>query len=93
MLEQKSIFVLTLKPIKLQRDDEICVGVNVAKAEKIDWMIYAEIKALLLKYNNVLSVVRMGNQQPSSEQEKVQRLCTTYPTIEGKDIVHSGYEI
>lgn len=26
-------------------------------------MAYAEIKALLLKYNKVLSVVRMGNQQ------------------------------
>ena len=74
LLEQKSIFVLTLKPIKLQHNDEICISVNVAKAEKINWMIYGEIKALLLKYYNVLSVIKMGNQQRSPEQGNVQRL-------------------
>lgn len=30
----------------------------VAKAEKMNWMAYGEIKALLLEYNNVLSVVK-----------------------------------
>ena len=47
---------------------------NVAKAEKINWMIYGETKALSLKYDNVLSIEEMGNQQPSLEQRKVQRL-------------------
>ena len=51
----------------LQHNDEICVSVNAAKAEKNNKMTYAEIKALLLKYINVLSVERMGNQQPRSE--------------------------
>ena len=74
LLEQKGIFVLTLKPIKLQHNDEICIGVNVAKAEKINWMTYGERKALLLKYDSVLSVIKMGNQQPSPEKGKVQRL-------------------
>ena len=65
---------LQLKLIKLQRNDEICVGVNAAKAERIGEMAYGEIKALLLKYRGVLSAVRMGNQQRSLEQRNVQRL-------------------
>ena len=64
----------TLKPIKLQHSDEISASVNVAKAERIDWMAYAETKALSLEYDDVLSAERMGNQQPSLEQRKVQRL-------------------
>ena len=67
MLEQKSISVLTLKRIELQRKNEISLGVNVAKAEKINSMTYGEIKAFSLKYGSVLSVVKMGNQQPSPE--------------------------
>ena len=63
----KGILVPTLKLTKLQRNDEICVSVNVAKAEKIGQMTYGEIKALLLKYGNVLSVIRMGNQQRNPE--------------------------
>ena len=35
----------TLKPIKLQRDDEIYMSVKVAKAEKNDRMTYGETKA------------------------------------------------
>lgn len=38
----------TLKAVRLQHNDEICVGVNVAKAEKTDCMAYGEIKASLL---------------------------------------------
>ncbi len=71
----KGISVPTLMPIKLQRRDEICSNVNVAKAEKINWMTYAEIKASLLKYIDVLSVVKMRNQQRSPEQGCVQRLA------------------
>lgn len=37
-----------LKTVRLQRNDEICVSVNVAKAEKIDCIAYGEIKAQLL---------------------------------------------
>lgn len=66
----KGISVPTLKPVRLQRDDEICVGVKVVKTEKTDRMAYGEIKASLLKYNGVLRAVRMGNQQPSPEQGK-----------------------
>ena len=54
----------TLKAIKLQRNDEISICVNVAKAEKIDCMAYGEIKAQLYC---VLSVIKMGNQQGNSE--------------------------
>lgn len=61
----KGISVPTLKPIQLQRRDEISSSVNATKVEKMNWMTYAEKKALALGYVNVLSVVRMGNQQRS----------------------------
>lgn len=63
----KGISVPTLKPIRLQRRDEISPGVNATKVERMNWMTYAEIKALTLKYVDVLSVVKMGNQQRSPE--------------------------
>lgn len=54
----KDAYTSTLKPIQPQRRNEICSSVMVAKAEKMNWMAYGEIKALLLEYNNVLSVVK-----------------------------------
>ena len=39
---------ITLKPFELQRKDEINLSANAAKAEKIKWMAYAEIKALII---------------------------------------------
>ena len=39
---------ITLKPYELQRKDEINLSANAAKAEKIKWMAYAEIKALII---------------------------------------------
>lgn len=58
---------VTLKPIQLQRRDEIYSNVNATKVEKMNWMAYAEIKAFELKYSNVLSAKKMGNQQRSPE--------------------------
>ena len=46
-------------------------SVNVAKAEKIDEMIYGAN----------LSIVIIDNQQPSSEKEKVQRLESNFVGI------------
>ena len=39
---------ITLKPFELQRKDEINLSANAAKAEKIKWIAYAEIKALII---------------------------------------------
>ena len=42
-------------PITLQHKDEISLSVNVAKAEKSNWIAYAAIKALC--FHNVLSAI------------------------------------
>lgn len=54
-----------LKTNKLKRKDEICLGVYVAKAEKIVGIVYGA---------NLRTVYKIDNQQRSSEQENVQRL-------------------
>lgn len=50
--QQVEVFYLiagtTLKAVRLQRNDEICVSVNVAKVEKTGCMAYGEIKAQLM---------------------------------------------
>lgn len=64
-----------LKLDKLQRNHETEISVKAAKAEKIIKIAYAEIKICKSRQClQTLSALRMGNQQPSSEQEKVQRL-------------------
>ena len=73
--QQVEVFYLiagtTLKAVRLQRNDEICVSVNVAKAEKTGCMAYGEIKAQIMLCPKCCV---MGNQQPRPEQGKVQRL-------------------
>ena len=53
-----------LKPVIPQREDETRLSVMVAKAERNYWMVQGSI----------LNTGTMGNQQPSPEQWKVQRL-------------------
>ena len=57
----------------LQHNDEICVSVNAAKAEKNKVWYMKEISKYLLTFNFKHDTIKMGNQQPSSEQEKAQR--------------------
>ena len=73
-----------------KQNDEICINVMVAKAEKSYEMMHGQI----------LNIVIMGNQQGSSEQENPQRLFplrevehkrlvfeVVRPTYVGEDIV------
>lgn len=57
--------MLVLKPITLQRKHETRLNVKVAKAEKSNWMAYAEIKAPHALW--CAKCFKMGNQQPSPE--------------------------
>ena len=55
------------KDFILQHNDEICVSVNVAKAEKNKVWYMEEISKYLLTFNLKHDIIKMGNQRPSSE--------------------------